>query len=92
MFAQLVKALAAHFGPSPEPVCLIGNVMFEDKEIDAVLLKSDVLLVIEMKDYAAQFVFPKIPSGTPTRSKSRAAPIATRTLKSAPTRLPFSIS
>ena len=57
MFAQLVKALAAHFGPSPEPVCLIGNVMFEDKEIDAVLLKSDVLLVIEMKDYGGTIRF-----------------------------------
>src|SRR5262245_38957392 len=51
MFEQLAKLLAAGFGSSPDPVYLIGNAMFEDRELDAVLLKGDVAFVIDMKDY-----------------------------------------
>lgn len=50
MFHQLATTLTTAFGPGTTPVYLIGNVMFEDKELDAVLLKPDALFVIEMKD------------------------------------------
>jgi superfamily I DNA/RNA helicase len=51
MFDQLTKVLAAGFGSGREPVYLIGNAMFDDKELDAVLLKGDALFVVDMKDY-----------------------------------------
>jgi superfamily I DNA/RNA helicase len=54
MFEQLTKVLAAGFGSGREPVYLIGNAMFDDKELDAVLLKGDALFVIEMKDYGGK--------------------------------------
>lgn len=57
MFEQLSNMLAAEFSSSPEPVYLIGNAMFEDKELDAVLLKSDAVFVIEMKNYGGMIHF-----------------------------------
>ena len=47
MFEQLTKVLAAGFGPGREPVYLIGNAMFDDKELDAVLFKSDALFAVD---------------------------------------------
>ena len=57
MFEQLTKLLAASFGPDKESVYLIGNAMFEDKELDAVLLKKNALFVIDMKDYGGLIHF-----------------------------------
>ncbi len=57
MFEQLTKVLTAGFGIGEEPVHLIGNAMFDDKELDAVLLKDDALFVIEMKDYGGLIHF-----------------------------------
>jgi superfamily I DNA/RNA helicase len=57
MFEQLTDVLAAGFGPGKEPVYLIGNAMFDDKELDAVLLKADALFVIDMKDYGGLIHF-----------------------------------
>jgi superfamily I DNA/RNA helicase len=57
MFEQLVRVLGAGFGTAEEPVYLVGNVIFEDRELDAVLLKSDALIVIEMKDYGGLIHF-----------------------------------
>jgi superfamily I DNA/RNA helicase len=57
MFEQLAKTLAVGFAASPEPVYLIGNAMFEDREVDGVLLKSDALFVIDMKDYGGMIHF-----------------------------------
>lgn len=57
MFEQLTNVLATGFEAATEPVYLVGNAMFDDKEIDAVLLKQDALFVIEMKDYGGLIHF-----------------------------------
>ena len=51
MFYELVTSLAKAFGSGATPVYLLGNVMFGDKELDAVLLMPDALFVVEMKSY-----------------------------------------
>lgn len=57
MFDQLTKVLTAGFGSGKEPVYLIGNTMFDDKELDAVVLKGDALFVVDMKDYGGLIHF-----------------------------------
>ena len=57
MFHELATSLTKAFGSGATPVYLIGNVMFEDKELDAVLLKPDALFVIEMKNYGGLIHF-----------------------------------
>ena len=57
MFEQLTKVLAAAFASGNEPVYLVGNAMFDDKELDAVLLKGDALFVMDMKDYGGLIHF-----------------------------------
>ena len=54
MFHELATTLQAWFGDGQMPVFLIGNVMVDDKEIDALLLKPDALFVIEMKNYGGK--------------------------------------
>ncbi len=57
MFEQLTRVLAAGFNSDKKSVYLIGNAMFDDKELDAVLLKGDALFVIDMKDYGGLIHF-----------------------------------
>ena len=57
MFEKMVEVLEAGFASSPQNVYLVGNVMFDDKEIDAVLLKPDALFVIDLKNYGGMIHF-----------------------------------
>src|SRR3989442_1502092 len=57
MFDSLVRVLNQRFGPDPAPHFLIGNVMFDGEELDAVFLKRDAISVIEMKKYGGMIHF-----------------------------------
>jgi superfamily I DNA/RNA helicase len=57
MFHELATSLAMAFGSGAIPVYLLGNVMFGDKELDAVLLMPDALFVVEMKSYGGLIHF-----------------------------------
>ena len=57
MFHELATSLSQAFGSGAKPVYLIGNVMFGDKELDAVLLMPDALFVVEMKSYGGLIHF-----------------------------------
>jgi hypothetical protein len=56
-FDILVNCLKAHFDPRPGLHVLIGNVMFEGKEMDAVFFKPDGVAVIEMKNHGGKVLF-----------------------------------
>lgn len=56
-FDSLVRALNNHFGQDPAPHFLIGNVMFDGEELDAVFLKRNAISVIEMKNYGGMLRF-----------------------------------
>src|ERR1051326_6541328 len=56
-FDALVKALAPECAGSPEPHYLLGNVMFDGDELDAIFLKSGCIAVIEMKNYGGRGYF-----------------------------------
>jgi hypothetical protein len=57
MFHELVGSLESAFGAGAETVILIGNIIFGDKELDAVLLMPHALFVIEMKNYGGGIHF-----------------------------------
>lgn len=57
MFDQLATSLDAFFGQATTQVYLLGNVCFGDKELDAVLLMPNAVLVIEMKSYGGVIHF-----------------------------------
>ena len=57
IFDTLVQNLRSRFIASAEPHYLIGNVMFDGEEIDALLLKSSAICVIEMKSYGGTIHF-----------------------------------
>jgi len=57
MFAALVAALMAKFGSVTAPHVLIGNIMFEGNDLDAVYLKSNGIAVIEMKGHGGKVTF-----------------------------------
>ena len=56
-FDAVVQTLTSKFGGSPEPHVLIGNVMFEGHEMDAVLFKPNGICIIEMKSHGGQVLF-----------------------------------
>lgn len=51
---NLVSALNKEFADSDEQVVLIGNLLAEGREIDALLIKEDALVVIDFKDYGGE--------------------------------------
>src|SRR5687767_1130150 len=57
MFAALVKILMSRFGASESLYVLIGNVLFEGSDVDAVLLKPDGICIIEMKSHGGKVKF-----------------------------------
>lgn len=57
MFANLVEQLRAKFATVPGKHILIGNVMFEGNDLDALFLKSTGICIIEMKAHGGQVVF-----------------------------------
>lgn len=56
-FDLLARALAAECATRPEPHYLIGNVMVNGDELDAIYLKPGCLTVIEMKNYGGRIHF-----------------------------------
>ena len=57
MFENLVQSLRSRFEAATEPHYLIGNVMLDGQEIDALLLKPNAACVIEMKNYGGMIHF-----------------------------------
>src|SRR5579863_8965007 len=57
MFAALVKHLMAQFDSAPDTHVLIGNIMFEGNDLDAVFLKPHGIAVIEMKGHGGKVTF-----------------------------------
>ena len=56
-FEALVRYLAPRFDPAPDLHVLIGNVMFEGNEMDAVFLKPDGIAIVELKNHGGQVAF-----------------------------------
>jgi superfamily I DNA/RNA helicase len=56
-FDSLARVLNDRFGNDPAPHFLIGNVMFDGEELDAVFLKRNAISVIEMKNYGGMLRF-----------------------------------
>jgi hypothetical protein len=57
MFDALARSLETECAPRPEPHYLVGNVMFDGDELDAIFLKPDAISVIEMKNYGGMIHF-----------------------------------
>jgi hypothetical protein len=57
LFDTLVQLLKSRYDALPEPYVLIGNVMFEGHEMDAVFLKGDGICILEMKNHGGQLHF-----------------------------------
>src|SRR5437879_1310612 len=57
MFATLVENLASKFGRERGTHVLIGNVLFEGNDIDAVFIKSDAICILEMKAHGGKVQF-----------------------------------
>ena len=57
MFASLVRVLNERFQTDAAPHILIGNIMFDGKELDGLFLKPDAISVIEMKNYSGRIRF-----------------------------------
>ena len=57
MFDALVAALEEKCGGLPDPHYLIGNILFEGEELDAVFIKPNAICVIEMKNYGGLIHF-----------------------------------
>ena len=51
---KLVSELNSKFGPNEEESFLIGNLIVEGKEIDAIFIKEDAIIVIDFKDYGGE--------------------------------------
>ena len=56
MWNKLVHALQAEYGSIDEEVYLVGNLLADGKELDALLVKEDAVIVIDFKDYGGTLV------------------------------------
>ena len=57
MFAKLVETLMAKFANDPELHVLVGNIMLEGNDLDALFLKPDGISIIEMKAHGGKVNF-----------------------------------
>ncbi|HSY44117.1 MAG TPA: nuclease-related domain-containing protein, partial [Candidatus Acidoferrum sp.] len=57
MFAVLVDKLMTKFGGEAGLHILIGNIMFEGNDLDAILIKPDGICIIEMKSHGGKVHF-----------------------------------
>lgn len=57
MFSSLAETLRARFSEFPGRHVLIGNVMFESNDLDALFLKSTGISIVEMKAFGGKVVF-----------------------------------
>lgn len=53
---KLVHVLQAEYGSINEEVYLVGNLLADGKELDALLVKEDAVIVIDFKDYGGTLV------------------------------------
>ena len=53
---KLVHVLQAEYGSIDEEVYLVGNLLADGKELDALLVKEDAVIVIDFKDYGGTLV------------------------------------
>ena len=56
-FDKLVSCLNLKFAGRPGLNVLIGNVLFEGKELDAILFQQDGIYVIELKSHGGRIIF-----------------------------------
>ncbi len=57
MFDSLVRVLTQRFKDEPGLYILIGNVMFNGVELDAIFIKRNAISVVEMKNYGGKIHF-----------------------------------
>jgi len=57
MFAALVEKLMPKFASDPALHVLVGNIMFEGNDLDALFLKPDGICIIEMKSHGGKVNF-----------------------------------
>ena len=53
---KLVDKLTKEFKDSEDEVYLVGNLLAEGKELDALLVKRDAIIVIDFKDYGGKLI------------------------------------
>ena len=56
-FNQLHDLLQMHWGEQDEPLHLLGNFYVDGREIDALIIKRNALIVIDFKDYGGALTF-----------------------------------
>jgi uracil DNA glycosylase len=54
LWNKLVKILDNNYSKCAKNIYLIGNLMVEGKELDALIVKEDALIVIDFKDYGGR--------------------------------------
>jgi len=57
IFDELIKRLEERWSNSEELVILIGNFFYNNKDIDAMLIKKDSIILIDFKDYGGKVNF-----------------------------------
>ncbi len=57
IFDDLLKRLKERWEDSEEHIVLLGNFFYNNRDIDAMLLKRDGIIVIDFKDYGGQLLF-----------------------------------
>ncbi len=57
IFDELLKRLKERWNDSDESVILLGNFFYNNRDIDATLIKRDAIIVVDFKDYGGQLRF-----------------------------------
>ena len=78
VFDELIKRLDGRWGNSDELIILIGNVNCNAHELDALVVKSDSVTVIDFKNYGGKIIFSEnaawTANGIPVRGGSKPNP------------------
>lgn len=57
IFDELIKRLHAKYKDTPESVALLGNFFYNNRDIDAMIIKPDGVIIIDFKDYGGTVKF-----------------------------------
>ncbi len=57
IFDELLKRLKERWDSSDEQIVLLGNFFYNNRDIDAMLIKRDAIIVVDFKDYGGQLRF-----------------------------------
>lgn len=57
IFDELIKRLYSKYKDSSEAIALLGNFFYNNREIDAMILKPDGIIIIDFKDYGGTIKF-----------------------------------